>query len=299
MNAWLFQDSRQKAALGDKCPWSVGWYDADGRKRSKKVGTKSVAEKYRKQVEAKLALELCTGKSRTKWKDFRKQFIDTALVGKALGTVEQYEIALDNFERLVSPVYVDSVTTAMIDSFKAKRSRETQRPRVPKAQSLSGLPAKRPSKPKPDASPPAKISPATVNKDLRHLRAALVKAKKWKMLAESPEFEMLPVPQRDPYFIDDDTFKALYDACDTMTRPDGRHYAAADWWKALLAFAYLTGWRIGEILDLRRDDVDLETGVARVAAEGTKGRREARVELPAIVVEHVRAILDFQPLVFD
>ncbi len=73
----------------------------------------------------------------------------------------------------------------------------------------------------------------------------------------------------------------------------------ADWWRALLCFAYMTGWRIGEILDLCRDDLDLETGIATVDAESTKGRRTARVELPAIVIEHVRAIVEFQPLVFD
>ena len=90
----------------------------------------------------------------------------------------------------------------------------------------------------------------------------------------------------------------MYDACDTLTRPEGRRYPA-DWWKALLCFAYMTGWRVGEILDLRRDDVDLEVGVAIVDANSTKGRREARVELHPIVVDHLRAIVEFQPFVFD
>ena len=31
MKAWLFQDNRQKAKLGDKCPWSVGWFDRTAR----------------------------------------------------------------------------------------------------------------------------------------------------------------------------------------------------------------------------------------------------------------------------
>jgi integrase len=61
----------------------------------------------------------------------------------------------------------------------------------------------------------------------------------------------------------------------------------------------MTGWRIGEILDLRRVDVDLETGIATVDAESTKGRRTARVELHPVVVDHLRAIVEFQPLVFD
>ena len=50
MKAWLFQDTRQKQKLGDKCPWSVGWFE-DGRKRSKKVGCRSMAEKFAQKIE--------------------------------------------------------------------------------------------------------------------------------------------------------------------------------------------------------------------------------------------------------
>jgi hypothetical protein len=45
MRAWTFQDTKQKQKLGEsKCPWSVGWMDSEGRRRSKKVGSKSLAE---------------------------------------------------------------------------------------------------------------------------------------------------------------------------------------------------------------------------------------------------------------
>ncbi len=37
MHAWLFQDTRQKQKLGDACPWSVGYYDPDGKKKSKRL----------------------------------------------------------------------------------------------------------------------------------------------------------------------------------------------------------------------------------------------------------------------
>lgn len=40
------------------------------------------------------------------------------------------------------------------------------------------------------------------------------------------------------------------------------------------------------------------SGAARVDAEGTKGPREARVELHLAVVDHLRAIVKFAPLVF-
>ena len=45
----------EEEAGGDKCPWSVGWYDASGRKRSKKVGSKSMATKFARKKEGELA----------------------------------------------------------------------------------------------------------------------------------------------------------------------------------------------------------------------------------------------------
>jgi integrase len=293
MRAWLFQAHKRKAADGDKSPWSVGWYDAHGKRKEKKIGSKSLAEKFRRKVEGELAAGLCTvGRKRTTWADFRGQYEETAMAGKAPATVAKYGSALDNFERLTHPIYMDTINTATIDLFKAKRAME--RAQVPQ-RSKDG---KKP-KPKESQTNPRRVAPATVNRELRHLRAVLRKAWRWGIFNQPPDVAMLREPERDPYFIDDDAFKALYDACDALARPAGRRYPAADWWRALLCFAYVTGWRIGEILDLRRADVDLETGIATVDAESTKGRRTARVELHPVIVEHLRAIVEFQPFVFD
>jgi integrase len=293
MRAWIFQDPKRKADLGDKCPWSVGWYDADGKRKAKKIGSKSLAEKFARKVEGELAAGLCTvGRKRTQWGEFRKQFVEVALAGKAPGTVTEYGGALDAFERLARPGYVDAITTATVDLFRAKRQREP-------ANTPIRSKGDHPSEPRAAKAKPRTVSPATVNKELRHLRAALRKAWRWGILPQPPEVTMLREPERDPYFIDDATFKAMYDACGSMTRPAGRRYEPKEWWQALLTFAYLTGWRVGEILDLRRADLDLDAGIATVDAESTKGRRTARVELHPILIEHLREIVEFQPLVFD
>jgi integrase len=279
MRAWIFQDPKRLPVLGDKCPWSVGWYDADGKRKSKLIGSKSLAGRFQRKTEGELAAGLCTvGRKRTTWADFRKQYLGDVASTKAANTRAQYVRAFDHFEAIAKPGYVDAITTATVDKFIAKRSAGTIDP---------------------DTKECVRPEPATVNKELRHLRAALRKAAKWGMVPQSPDFAMMREEERDPYFVDDATFAALYGACGDMTRPEGRRYPSADWWKALLAFAYLTGWRIGEILDLRRDDVDLETGIATVDAASTKGRREARIELHPVVINHLRAIVEFQPMVFD
>jgi integrase len=282
MQAWIFQDPKRKAVLGDGCPWSVGWYNAEGKRKGKKIGSKSMADKFRRKVEGELAAGLCTvGRKRTTWADFRKRFEEVTKASKSPGTHREYVRALDAYQRLMAPGYVDSINTGDVDQFTAKRLDDRQIG----AEDEDGS--------------PVKLSPASVNKDLRGLKVAFRKAHQWGMLERPPVVSMLREPERDPYFIDDATFGKLYAACDTMARPAGRRYPAADWWKALLAFAYLTGWRIGEILDLRREDVDLDAGIATVDAVSTKGRRTARVELHPIVVEHLLAIVEFQPLVFE
>ena len=55
MRAWVFQDHRQKQRLGAKAPWSVGWLDPQGKRRSKRIGAKSLAQKYVRRIEGQLA----------------------------------------------------------------------------------------------------------------------------------------------------------------------------------------------------------------------------------------------------
>src|SRR5438445_635383 len=61
---------------------------------------------------------------------------------------------------------------------------------------------------------------------------------------------------------------------------------------------YMTGWRIGGMLALRRTDLDLDAGFAITRAENNKGKRDAKVKLHAVVVEHLRKLADFDPCVF-
>jgi hypothetical protein len=42
--AWIFQDHRQRQKLGDKAPWSVGYLDEYGHRKSRRIGAKRVAE---------------------------------------------------------------------------------------------------------------------------------------------------------------------------------------------------------------------------------------------------------------
>src|SRR5262249_2598067 len=66
----------------------------------------------------------------------------------------------------------------------------------------------------------------------------------------------------------------------------------------LLIVGYLRGWRISDILSLRREDLDLEQGLMLTRWEDNKGDADSRVKLHPIVPEHLRKLASFEAKVF-
>src|SRR5262249_52450485 len=139
------------------------------------------------------------------------------------------------------------------------------------------------------------ISPASVNKELRHLKAALRVAAEWGYLPVVPKVRMLKEPGKLPRFVTAEHFAAIYQAA---RWPEDQPYSAADWWRGLLVTAYMTGWRIGALLALKREDVDLDAGTAISWHGDNKGKRDAKVKLHPVVIEHLRKLRGFSPFMF-
>lgn len=275
MRCWTFQDARQKKRLGANAPWSVGWYQPDGKKRSKRIGSKSQAEKCRRKLEGELAAGNYQASNHVKWSDFRAEYVRTILPRLASSTQQLTITALDNFERIVMPRKVSDITTKVIDQFVAERQTE------------------------PGLKRASTISPATVNRDLRHLKSVLNIAREWGYLTAPFRVRFLRESEEIGRVITEDDFQAIFDHCDVAKRPQGLHCPPGDWWRALLAFAITTGWRIDEILSFRRDDLDLESGAILTRAANSKGKRDDADFLPEATLTHVRSIVGFGPLVFD
>jgi integrase len=142
------------------------------------------------------------------------------------------------------------------------------------------------------------MSPATINKDLRHIKSALAKAVEWKYIAEVPKVKFDREPEKLPTYISAEDFGLIYAACDKATLPAECPGGPAAWWQALLVFAQMTGWRIGEMLALQWDDVDLDKGQAITRASDNKGKRSEIAPLHPVVIEHLKKIRAFHPNVF-
>ena len=274
MRAWLFQDHRQEKKLGDKAPWSVGWYDPNGKKCSKRVGSKSQAEKVRRKKEGELAAGLYQGTIDKSWDEFRKEFEEKILAGrKPRGRVESL-VAINHFQRLVKPNKVSGIKTANIDEYIAKRRTE------------------------PGRKPNSKVAPHTLDKELRGLRAMLNVAHDWGYLVQVPKFRKIKLPETMPRPMRPEHFEAIYNASHVATMPAGLPYEPCIWWQGIEVFAVTTGWRKEEILDFRRDDLDLETGAVLTRAADNKGGRDAMDYLPDVTLDHIRRMTSFERYVF-
>lgn len=109
---------------------------------------------------------------------------------------------------------------------------------------------------------------------------------------------MLREPAKLIHYVTPEHFADIYQNCDVATYPNGLPYDASEWWRALLTFTYMTGWRVGEPLALSKDDLDLDKVIAITRHEDNKGKRDEIVPLHEVVVDHLRKIASFEPAVF-
>ncbi len=274
MRAWIFQDHRQKQKHGDKAPWSVGWLDPDGKRRSKRIGSKSQADKYRRKIEGELAAGLYQTTVSKSWDEFRTEFEDKILASRKPRGRRETLNALNHFQRIVKPTKLDKVKTAAIDDYIAKRRKE------------------------PGRKPKSKVAPHTIDKELRAIRAALNVAHNWGYLPIVPKFRKIRLPDAMPRPVAPDHFEVIYRACDVATMPESLPYHPGDWWQAVLVFAITTGWRKEEILEFSREDLDLDRGAVVTRAAVNKGGRDDMDFLPEPTIEHIRRIASFEPTVF-
>jgi integrase len=215
--------------------------------------------------------------SRKGWDEFEAEYESKVMAGMEPGTREATQHGLNHFSRIIKPLKMQAITSKTIADYVAVRRQERKR--------------------KWDKTSPL-VSPATVNKELRTMRAVLRKAVRWGYLAKMPEIEFLREPGKLPVYVTPEHFAKLYQAADTTRWPERQPFAPAAWWRALLVMAYMTGWRIGSLLALRWEDVDLKGGTALSRHGDNKGKRDQKVHLHPLVVEHLGKLTSFGVCVF-
>jgi integrase len=264
----------------DQASWYVSWREPDATQKTQSFGPgskgKMLADKMADKIHAQLLTETYQSKKNQDWSEFWTEYEEKVLSSSPTNSAGAARLSIAHFVRIVKPKKLKSITTNVIDGFIAKRREEkTNAGKV--------------------------ISAATVNRDLRYVRSVLKTAKKWKRITETPEFAFLAVPKKLPTYVAADHFAAIYNAAGAATAPrDIPNVSSEDWWRGILIVGYMTGWRLGQLLELKRADIDLENGTAVTMAEveGNKGGRDVKIPLHPVTIEHLRRVITFNEFVF-
>jgi integrase len=287
MRAWV-----RKRIFNDRPHYSIEYRDHTGKRRTKSFGAGSNAHRLAKQAVVKLDAELRTGvyadrelekerqaaeeSKRMTWTQFvieqyNPKEIELMPSGRSKPLVRK---SLRFFGQLCDNPMLHTITADTISAFREKRSKAKGK------------------------KPGSTISRATVNSDLRAIKAALRAAAEWGYIEKAPKVKFLDEFHELPRYVTPEHFAAIFKACETATLPDEMHVAAGEWWRALLMFAQMTGWRISEILALKWADVNLEAGTALTRASDNKGKRDAVVALHPVLIDRIRPLKTFHPNVF-
>ncbi len=294
MNAWVSIERRVDGKLKrEKLPSGVRGIEAEDRfvvyyvdpagkirqERMKIYGKpgKKLADKRAAQLTAQLTLGEYDQKTGNTWEQFEADFEKREIGAKSPASQELYRESLRLFVEICKPKLTSHVTTAMVDDYRAGLAKRRGRKKG------------------------SKISPASVNKHLRHIRAALGKAHKWGYTKTRIMVELMREPEKDPLFMEPEHFDDIYKSCNKAKLPADPQgaYTAEQWWQALMVTGLMTGMRINEMLSLKWDDVRLDDGFLTVRHENSKAKRDDVIPLHSVAVEHLRKIQHVGQLVFE
>jgi integrase len=127
------------------------------------------------------------------------------------------------------------------------------------------------------------------------LKAALTRAVDWGYLPALPKIRGPRQPEKLVRFVTDDHFGVIYEkACAAAKLPaePGQAFTATQWWQALVVTAAMTGFRIKELLAIRREDLDFEAGTIITRRGDNKGKRDEILPLHPVVIEHLKQLGD-------
>lgn len=160
--------------------WWCGWYES-GKRKSKALPSKELAEHYRHIKYTQLNSDVFTGTVSVGWEQMVSEYIEAKKIqGVTEGTIYEHALSLRNFERLEGKCNSKQITQNVIDDFILKRSPEVKR--------------------------------ATLNKDLRNLKTFTRWCRKNRYLNGKLEIKELKLEERPVKSLNDAQVKSLLKA---------------------------------------------------------------------------------------
>lgn len=201
-------------------------YRVDGQRKWKSTGevNKAAALKALTQFEELYKNKtVCTPLSK-----FTETFIPFASSTYSKCTVEFYEQSLNSLKSMVGDIPLTSLTMQHLDQYKVLRMHDN-------------------------------VSPATINRDLQALRAAMYTALRWKLIQQNPfaKIQFVPIPEATPTYFSKEAFQTLMKS---ISEP---------WLREIIIIGTLTGMRRGEIVNLQWEDIDVRNRIISIQSSPT------------------------------
>lgn len=211
--------------------WWYFWNDAEGVKHGKSLRTESkIAADIKKGEEDKKRYlgEVGVPYTGTPWAEFKRDFLKGYKPDSRMKVL--YEQTFQKFESFVHPAGPSKVTYKMALDFKSKLS------------SYVSKVTKR------------RLDDDTVNIHLRNIRAAFNEAKRMNLITKNPfdDVREIPVTRTVPRYLTLPQIKALKVQAKKSFSPDAY---------TMLMFFLYTGVRIGELVNLKWESIDLTRGL--------------------------------------
>jgi len=172
--AWIY---KRKGVKG----WWVGWYES-GKRKTKALPSKALAEHFRKIKYAQLNSDVFTGTVTVDWNQIRDEYVHSKKVaGYVEASIYEAALTLRHFERIIGRCNSKQITQNTVDKFILERGKEIVR--------------------------------STLNKDIRNLRAFVRWCRKNRYANGEIEIKELKEDEKPVKSLSNTQIKKLLSAC--------------------------------------------------------------------------------------
>jgi integrase/recombinase XerD len=173
-------------------------------------------------------------------------FLDYVKANLSPKTLSTYELVLKRFREHFGKIDIDQIGTREMDFYKIDRSK--------------------------------KVSPSSVNIELRGIKAFFNCLKRWEIISRNPceGIKFVRLPQQLPAYLTEADLNKLINSLED------------EWLRKIVIFAAMTGARLGEVMNLDWKDVNLTNRTALIHSSisyTVKGGRMRSVPLNSTVYE--------------
>ncbi|OVE79286.1 hypothetical protein BVY01_02910 [bacterium I07] len=225
------------------------YYGGKRIQRSAKTDDRQTAKLILKDIEARVAkgsfnIEDIKPRKKVFLNDFIKEYLSFSKSHKAYMTWMREKLVLKMFRNFAGNIPLAAIDRKLLDEYMQERIKS--------------------------------LSRASVNIDLRHMKAALTKAVEWQYLLKNPAkgIKPLSIPQNAPKFFTEQQMGLI------------NQNIQAEHISQIVLFAVNTGVRIGELVNIRWQDIDLDKKTIRIAQtieHQTKSKRERTIPMNTAV----------------